>query len=378
MKKKDKLSAPPTFSILAVISHRDQARLRHYTSLLACLLSCLMFIPATIVSYFDERSFIFTVSLIANILMFSGAACIFFTRFYLAPMYLIFTGTITLGIYMTSQGSVAGNGNLLWLTLLPYLSILTLGRKHGSIIFFLAFATVLGIFLPPIEDFWPFKYTLLEKIWVLTVMLACWAFAWTAEFARFKTKEQLVDVVTHLEHYAFTDTLTEIGNRREFENTFIRENALFLRKNKPFAIIMFDLDHFKAINDRYGHNAGDAVLVHTARLLRRFLRTSDQVCRWGGEEFTALLPDITRAEAVDIAERIRENVEATPCIYENNTIYYTISAGVYLCTEDLPLEKHIQQVDGLLYKAKKNGRNQIQFESQSERANGLPAGYSSL
>ena len=100
MKKKDKLSAPPTFSILAVISHRDQARLRHYTSLLACLLSCLMFIPATIVSYFDERSFIFTVSLIANILMFSGAACIFFTRFYLAPMYLIFTGTITLGIYI--------------------------------------------------------------------------------------------------------------------------------------------------------------------------------------------------------------------------------------------------------------------------------------
>ena len=220
------------------------------------------------------------------------------------------------------------------------------------------------MFLPPLSGYLPYKYTPAGRIWVLLVMLCCWIFAWLAEYARYKTQEQLIDVVTHLEHYAFTDALTHIGNRREFENTFIRENALLLRKNRPFAIILFDLDHFKAINDRYGHNAGDAVLVHTANLLRNSLRDSDQVCRWGGEEFTALLPDIALGEAVEIAERIREAVENTPCVYENHPIYYTISAGVHLCAEDLPLEKHIQQVDSLLYQAKKNGRNQIRFDAE--------------
>ena len=370
MKKSNKLRLPPVFSIPAVITYRDQTLLRRYTSLLTCLLSCLMLLTASLIGYFDERSFIFTICLSTTVITFLGTICIFYTRFYIVPMYLVFMGTIVFGLYLTARGGIAGNGSVVWLMLLPSLSILALGRKHGSIIFFIAYFALIAMFLPPLEASLPFRYTLLGKAWVLMVMLACWIFAWIAEYARFKTNEKLVDVVSHLEHYAFTDTLTQIGNRREFENTFIRENALFLRKNKPFAIIMFDIDHFKAVNDRYGHNAGDAVLVHTAELLRRFLRTSDQVCRWGGEEFTALLPDINLEAAVDIAERIRENVENTPCRYESHTIYYTLSAGVYLCSEDLPLEKHIQQVDGLLYRAKRSGRNQIQFDPAGEPALG--------
>lgn len=92
---------------------------------------------------------------------------------------------------------------------------------------------------------------------------------------------KLVDVVSHLEHYAFTDTLTQIGNRREFENTFIRENALFLRKNNPLR------HHLTSIISKPSTTATGTtrgmVLVHTAELLRHYLRTSDQVCRWGAK-----------------------------------------------------------------------------------------------
>ena len=372
-RKNHKLRLPPAFSIPRVISHRDQTLMRRYASLLVCLLSCLGLIPASIIGYFDDRPFIFIICLTGNLITLLGTIWIFFNRSYLVPMYLVLGGLITLGLYMTAIGGMVGNGSVVWLMILPSLSIVAMGRKHGSIVFFFAYFAVLLMFLPPLANYTPYKYNPAGRIWVLLVMFFCWIFAWIAEYARYKTQEQLIDVVTHLEHYAFTDTLTRIGNRREFENTFIRENALLLRKNKPFAIVMFDIDHFKAINDRYGHNAGDAVLVHTANLLRNSLRGSDQVCRWGGEEFTALLPDIALGEAAEIAERIRETVESTPCIYENYPIYYTISAGVHLCVEDLPLEKHIQQVDSLLYQAKKNGRNQIRFNDGPEYAVPIPA-----
>lgn len=357
--KKFKSLLPPTFSLPKVISHRDQDIMRRYASLLVCLLSFLMLIPSTIISYVDNQPIFFTLCLSANLLTLMGALWMFFNRAYLAPMYIILSGLIMLGLYLTARGGLAGNGGVVWLMVLPSLSILALGRKHGSIIFFTAYLAVVIIFMPPMVDRLSFSYTTTERVWILMITLACWVFAWLSEYARHKTNEQLIDAITHLEHYAFTDTLTRIGNRREFENTFIRENALQIRKHKPFAIMMFDLDHFKSVNDRYGHNAGDAVLVHTANLLRTTLRTSDQVCRWGGEEFVALLPDITLDAAAEIAERIRVTVENTPCVYENHSIAYTISAGVYLCSENLPLEKHIQQVDNLLYQAKENGRNQI-------------------
>ena len=363
IRKNHKLRLPPAFSIPRVVSHRDQTILRRYASLLVCLLSCLMLIPATVIGYFDDRSLTFAICLTGNIVALLGTLWIFRSRSYLVPMYLILGILVLLGLYMTTTGGLMGNGSVVWLMLLPSLSIVAMGRRHGSYIFFFAYLAVFTMFLPPIANILPFKYTLAGRIWMLLVMFFCWIFAYLSEYARYKTQEQLIDVVTHLEHYAFTDTLTHIGNRREFENTFIREHALLLRKNRPFAIIMFDIDHFKAVNDRYGHNAGDAVLVHTANLLRDNLRGSDQVCRWGGEEFTALLPEITLSEAAEIAERIRRTAEATPCGYENHSIYYTLSAGVHLCTEDLPLEKHIQQVDSLLYQAKKNGRNQIRSDA---------------
>lgn len=132
-----------------MVTYRDQTTLRRYTCLITCLLSCLVFITASVIGYFDERPFfIFTVCMSTTIITFLGTVCIFYTRFYLTPMYVVFMGGIVFGLYLTAQGGIAGNGSVVWLMLLPSLSILALGRKHGSIIFFIAYVALISMFLP--------------------------------------------------------------------------------------------------------------------------------------------------------------------------------------------------------------------------------------
>ncbi len=355
-----KLHFHSIFSLHKLVSPEEQVPLRFYGGLTVCLFAGLSLFPAIILFWNDPRPYMLCVSFIAFGITVLGAACVYLRIAYKLIMHLVLSGLIAISLFVISFGGVIGNGSVVWMTLLPPMCILALGLKRGTILFGLAYLALVVMFIPPVVDLLPFKYPVQSRIWLLLVMLAAWIFSWLSEFARYQVQQQLVEVVTHLEHYAFSDPLTHLGNRREFENSFIRENALLLRQNRPFSIMMFDLDHFKAVNDRYGHNAGDAVLVQTARILQENLRASDQLSRWGGEEFTALLPDTGLVEATEIAERIRIAVQNTPCVYENKSIAYTISAGVYLCAEDLPLEKHIEFVDGLLYMAKNNGRNQVQ------------------
>jgi two-component system cell cycle response regulator len=166
----------------------------------------------------------------------------------------------------------------------------------------------------------------------------------------------------HEEIYRLTtiDGLTQISNKRHFLETLEREIARGQRYRRPLSLVMFDLDHFKAINDTFGHLAGDYVLKHLASAVKQRIRREDVFARYGGEEFAIVLPEISISAALTLAEKIRQLVERHEFRFEKTKIAVTISVGVASTDDrDLDAETLIKLADEQLYAAKAGGRNQV-------------------
>jgi len=175
-----------------------------------------------------------------------------------------------------------------------------------------------------------------------------------------------------LERQALTDPLTGLGNRRYLEDQAALEIARARRNGTPLCLIAVDLDHFKRINDTHGHDVGDLVLQAFAGTARQQLREGDVLCRMGGEEFAVLLPDTTRDQAMQVAERLRQAVEASPAevgneVIEGGRLAYSASLGVTLVsTGEQSLKPAIKRADRGLYAAKEAGRNRTQWQALHE------------
>ena len=158
---------------------------------------------------------------------------------------------------------------------------------------------------------------------------------------------------------ANTDPLTKLPNRRFLDAVFFEKVMQDPTTYFPISAVVVDIDHFKRINDSYGHDIGDEALIHVATLMKDTVRTSDIVARTGGEEFLILFPYATLTQAVKLAEKIRITIEQTP--FEKGDIHHAITAsfGVATALTDSNLHATLKQADDNLYKAKKHGRNQV-------------------
>ena len=158
---------------------------------------------------------------------------------------------------------------------------------------------------------------------------------------------------------ATVDPLTGAYNRRKGDALLLVEFSQRKRYGRPFAVLMLDIDHFKSINDRFGHAAGDAVLIALVQTCWKSLRPMDMVMRWGGEEFLIVLPNTGAAAALSAAERLRVAIAATEvAVSEGTTIRFTISAGVAVPKGDSPSEL-LSSSDDALYAAKTGGRDRV-------------------
>ncbi len=168
-----------------------------------------------------------------------------------------------------------------------------------------------------------------------------------------------------LERLSVIDPLTSIYNRRKFNELLISEIDRSKRYRTDLSIIMCDIDHFKNINDTYGHNVGDTALIAFSEKITQSIRETDIFARWGGEEFMILMPNIDINSARSVAEKLRSIIEKTD-IKEVDT--FTASFGVTnLNQEDTP-DSFIKRVDEVMYKAKNNGRNRVEYiEAQNKK-----------
>lgn len=174
-------------------------------------------------------------------------------------------------------------------------------------------------------------------------------------------QEQLIAAREQLRIEAMHDALTGLLNRAAFFDILQKEMARAARQGTPLALVMADLDHFKDLNDRYGHLAGDAVLRETARRLRASLRESDFVGRYGGEEFVIAVP-ASLTGAVAVAERFRASICADPVRAANESIAVTMSLGVAGTCDPNQFGQLLRAADEALYRAKHGGRNKVEAQ----------------
>ncbi len=172
------------------------------------------------------------------------------------------------------------------------------------------------------------------------------------------------DEAEEIKEIAVRDQLTGLLNRRGFGEQAVRAFATARRTDRPLSVIMSDLDHFKDVNDEYGHAAGDAALEHFANLLTAERRADDIVARMGGEEFALILPGVELEKCMEIADGLCEQLATTPLVVDGRAVDMTASFGVAMIAErDSTLTDIIVRADRALYRSKRSGRNRVDLES---------------
>ncbi|MBC7877923.1 MAG: GGDEF domain-containing protein [Anaerolineales bacterium] len=250
---------------------------------------------------------------------------------------------------------------LYWFPLVYVLAFLIFNSRRqllfGSVVFF-AVSVVLGMVhtIPELlrgestEFYLLLRFYLANVAYIILLMVGV------------RLNEQYIRVYTMAEtmaHLANTDALMQISNRRELEATIDREINRATRHNQPLSAVLFDLDHFKHVNDNYGHQVGDSVLQETARLVQTTLRITDFLGRWGGEEFLVIAPQTDCIQAQGLAERLRNAIAMHPHQHAGKV---TASFGVAQYELGTSPDAWLKCADDALYAAKQSGRNRVATE----------------
>ncbi|MEM7540366.1 MAG: diguanylate cyclase [Pseudomonadota bacterium] len=180
--------------------------------------------------------------------------------------------------------------------------------------------------------------------------------------------ETLRDDLEQKRQLSLVDPLTRVFNRRGYDEMVRKHYARWQRHGGTLSLALIDLDHFKLVNDNYGHTAGDRVLKTVAEKIRDGIRTSDVLARYGGEEFVLLLPETAAAEAVTLVDKLRENVQSCTFKHKDTPVEITFSAGIAAFGPQSDIESVFERADRAMYEAKQSGRNQVvvgDFDSET-------------
>ncbi len=246
----------------------------------------------------------------------------------------------------------------LWAFLFPTAVFSALGKRDGSIAnltFF--FTSLFGMTAgKPLFESEPYSSQILTRYIIAYTAISVITYSYeSSQQTLFLYMKREKD---RFEKAAKHDPLTKLFNRAALQQRMTEEHQRQKRLGKPFSLILCDIDHFKSLNDTYGHDCGDFILVNLAEVLRGQLRELDCPARWGGEEFLILLADTDQEHCRIVAERIRRQIEGTAFRYGDITLSLTITLGLSTCNsaEENP-EEAIKKADQALYAGKRKGRN---------------------
>jgi diguanylate cyclase (GGDEF)-like protein len=242
-----------------------------------------------------------------------------------------------------------------WLAFITAL-IAIVGLSYASVFGYLPYAPVRMASSDPVSDLFWMNSTLFfaAPFLIFLTLMADQMLAW------WRVREERIHQLSR------TDALTNLHNRRSILELLEQELTRLRRKPAPLSVVILDLDHFKKVNDTWGHPMGDRVLQIAARILRESVREGDHVGRYGGEEFMLILPDTDLAEAMIVLERCRQQLLAAEVVTDDqDRLQITASFGL-VCQDRTPLlasQQLIQHADEALYAAKANGRNRIEVQA---------------
>lgn len=243
--------------------------------------------------------------------------------------------------------------------------------QHTKLIFggllslFLVSLFLFSMYYQPLQAI---PLNILEGIFAINLVQGLFSFSMLGfyyEQATLNAENEIIQANQRLLSMANTDPVTNLINRRMMMNHIEDEKLKVDRGGKPFTIVMVDIDNFKSINDVYGHDGGDFVLVQLAERIRLTLRKTDLVSRWGGDEFLFLLPETRLNEGATVAEKVRDRNIKSPFVYRERDIQVTLTFGVSQCTSEVGVGSVIRKADQALYLGKELGKNRVITENMT-------------
>ncbi|GAA3971876.1 diguanylate cyclase [Allohahella marinimesophila] len=274
-------------------------------------------------------------------------------------------------LLLVATGGEKGTAAL-WSYIYPLLITYVIGLRRGIIYCTLMYIALFTIVLVPEVLGLQSPYSDEFKLRYLLSYLFTTLFSFVIESSRQASSDELLRLGKDIETASRMDVLTGLANRRHMQSLLDEAEYDYGRSETDYAVLMVDVDHFKKVNDRYGHSAGDVALQSLASIFANGLRQTDTASRWGGEEFLVLLRSSSASDALQIAERIRAETEQLeiPCDTDvaadeddttatDNVIRLTVSVGVALRHQGKSLDATLLTADNCLYQAKHAGRNRV-------------------
>ncbi|MGS2720532.1 GGDEF domain-containing protein [Paraglaciecola aestuariivivens] len=269
---------------------------------------------------------------------------------------LVIISLMLLMLYLVVTGGVEGTGPL-WLYIVPPMTLFFGGMIKGSLHLGLFITVIAVVMFFPDDKLLVYSYTYEFKSRILYSFLTVSLLFAFYEYARQSSFSRMREMSEEFEKQAMHDPLSGLLNRRGMVEALQEEYDRRKRYASDLTVMMCDIDHFKKINDQYGHDKGDAIIKDFANKFKLGLRKQDSVARWGGEEYLFLLPETTGKQALLLAEKLRKEIESEEFQHKDKTFNVTVSFGIHQLTEQDSIHQAISKADKNLYAAKTQGRN---------------------
>lgn len=268
-------------------------------------------------------------------------------------------GYLVFCLYLQISGG-QNNSGILWHYVYPIMVYYIAGLRLGCLSSGLLIASELLLMQMDHLAFFHAQYSPEFKMRFLSSMMVMSIMGAMLEHSRSKAQKSLMILANRLHRASQTDELTGLPNRRALHETLQELSVHAEQTQSDFVVLLCDIDHFKGVNDQYGHAVGDQALRHLAQSLSAVIRKSDTLARWGGEEFMLVLPNTDLTCGIIMAERIRTTAEEKPLVTESGvTVTITLSCGLANWQECRDLDLLFSLADDRLYQAKSTGRNQV-------------------
>lgn len=273
------------------------------------------------------------------------------TENYVISGYVVFYLFFVLMLYLVYSGGVENTGPL-WIYCLPPIALYIHGFKRGLLNLSIFLLLTFIILYYPNNTLLATEYTDAFKLRILLTFVLVAYLSAVYGYSREKSSSKMKKLSEDLEFFLRRDELTGLYNRRGFQ-----DNIHKIRESYG-AIIMCDIDHFKKVNDTYGHSVGDFTIKEISHCIKENLRQGDIAVRWGGEEFFIFLLEINIDNAFMVSEKLRETIENHPINYNDDIVFHvTMSLGIAQVNDNITLETAIKNADTAMYRSKEAGRN---------------------
>jgi diguanylate cyclase (GGDEF)-like protein len=253
-------------------------------------------------------------------------------------------------------GGVNGTGPL-WIYIVPPVALFFGGMRKGTRNLGLFVLVISALMFYPNDEWIGTSYTYEFKSRLLYSFLTVSCLFALYEYVRQNSFERLQEMNQKFERQAMRDPLSGLLNRRGMREKLQSEFERSQRYKNNLTVMMCDIDHFKVVNDQYGHDKGDDVIKSLGDIFKSCLRKNDSLARWGGEEYLLLLPETNGDQGMQLAEKLRRKIAETQYKHDDLTFSVTISIGLHQIATTDTINQAITKADTNLYKAKKQGRN---------------------